>query len=1829
MSLKCSAILGLSMALVWTLGMAEYPGAPANGELVDTPAAGKSIDTDSPALFPELADEGRGGVQVAMNGASLAGLMAQTTLLSQVDCNLIYLDFSANPRRGPAPLDVTFTDLSVVPPQFGVVETVEWFPQGANGPTIIQDVLGGEDNVTFRYPEPGIYDVCFRIQVNGEWCPPRGVDGAGVPLPPFCRPGWVVVNDESQEEEPPTASLEFNELLRDKHALPPLSDWVPLWNFTIGYDLDEEQGPANRLVRQLVYVIKHDPRTEDDLGYRNVTGPTTADLLEFGLFKEGECLCEDNNTLDTTYDVPLITWAAEGGPEKELIDRFGRVEGSVVGIDLPSGEVLAPITYTVRFLGTNNQPLNPADPPGSAVNTEDGLQGNSYILAVRTSALWQSGITMSCDIISLSMIDPDSGSEPRDDEGELLDSVPDFPLNPEIGYSSSFTVADATGTLGGNWQPIFFDTWNRPRFAYAPIAEWIRPRWETATGELRGVNVPWIDMRELVSLETWRPALAINLHSTNTFHFDSLDFLTQYPSGIAPVRIDGLDKDAAQLEEVNVVITDIGADPADPGSGGLDPRDAFESIVDGYNPMNIAGATADGITFNGVWVWHDTNNNGQFDAPTPTGNGVIFNGDFPMFSMGTFDFDFRNGDYEYIPFPPGGGDPWWKLKLRFLEGRRRDLDAISDPDNPDYLSGYVEAIPDGGALSQVFADYFVVVRADSGERDSSTIVRDGVGMPTGADFRVFVEPRRFNPITGIQDGGIYVNSMIPGVGARVSETVIDTAWQDDPRWYVDEPWWNQRTMNQNSAKPLRQGVEVHDLTLVYESSSPYSGVTVYNAGKEVGTSGLEGLSVLFGFNLAASAEPSSFDIWMDPFGLEMAKFYHAYSVDISRFAFSVSGLGAFGLPIGGTDGLSAGQFAYEQGPFLNYDDFLPAGPRSDLYPNPPAQPTLPSFDNWPARTAMNVYPRATDWPKSARQTRLLTQKTDILNDHTAMLGINLVGADDPSVNGARIALTNVYVAFWGPDFSPTDLAPLDPEGLDYDSGVLLWEDSDTNGIFLGAPLRDILFPYINPPDTPVQLSNLTWPTAPELIDLDGDGQPEDMDGDGFVDSRDRAWVLKMAPQQTWTLPDTDNRGGLNVTVIPDESGAKAADGSENVEKALAPAGVHAGDDLFISVRFSDKARRFEKLRAVVPASLPERAGTGRRAGIQFFPEVKTAPDAFVKVSPEEDPVQDYYGFDTLEVNVPVKIFRFGSAFDTVVPGGPAKALMGVDISTNRPEGTVASGGGGQGGVKTFTVAGAGWAADAFVGDYLVDEGYESYEITGNTDDTLALLSGEPLSGRWRIASEPTFLEYLFIEIYPDSDDFSASSGFNAEDDLLPLNIDQEISGVALYRDNDMHPGNRNGYWDPDIDIPVQLDAEPDFIGEASEATQVRFVFSTPGTDEYPMPRANQPRRRQWIQDSFGTGTSHPDFGSDFFIVVRPSANLKEADAFRIGLVAWGPNTPTAPDMDTWTNAWSLAGSGPLPAEQRHEYVKFWDFPWADVPLGFVTMFKTPPVTYSMDGIVARAEADNSGANFLRTSCTKKVQSNLFVAADQPVGPRTLVIDNTTPENSQGFTELPSQILPGQVVGFSILGQAFGSSPQVRLSGYDVTVTNAADTWIDVTVTVSAGTAPHEPLALVVRNPETGDEASRQDLFKLVTGTVAPRPVVSGVSPAKAAQSDFPVAITGSNFDAAGGVEVRFGRTLMPVGPVTTTSIQVSFPVGGLPTSGLLDVSVKNLASDLEGVASGAFEYVNPAIRPTLVCGASQDGASRLADVLVIVAAAALLLAFGGRKRVAACARRLS
>jgi len=1692
-------------------------------------------------------------------------------------------------------LSVQFTDLSV---GTNLLLPTAWFWNFGDNTAPAEQRY---QNPKHRYTKEGFYTVTLEVtftdsDTGAAQAATYRIQNYITVRPPVAGCGISDEGEGDTEELP--ASFAVNSTIKDKESLVPLNDWVPLFHFTMGYPADN---PAPRLLSSLVYRLRPDKRDPDDLNYGNQYGPFLSDILEFGLFKESDGGDKGDLVLDVDYDQLLYVW-----------DNMGNTDFGTIATLLPDlTEEGLSLAYELDFIGDGTA-SEPQFPILAEAVTDNGLNGASYHVAVRTSATWRSQTTLGCDVLSAQMV-KESGAYPLKD-GKPVDSyTPNFSdgetLEPESAYSASFAVWDITGTPTGEIVPGFFDAWNAPGYLFTPPAEFSRPRWSSTEQLMSLVSGEFLEIKNLTSLDTWTALIGINLHSAKSLHFD------QYEAGYQS-RMD-LGKDGAQLREVNIVLTDIGADPlGEPGNGGFNPNIGLEHYTGNIwgAPIIEDQAFAEDVTYNGVWVWHDTNNNGVFDAPTalPEG-GVQYNGDYPMLpeaffarysSYGNFNHS-GDGTWEHIPFPPGGGDPWWRTTLHFFEGRRKGLDKITDKAN---VEGYAEKTPDNvvglQSPSEYTCDYFVVIRTDSGFQDVSLAPGDNAGLAMGADFRAFIEPRRINA-QGLATGGIYVDSMIPGLEAEDPD-MGDIVWQQDTRWGQDEPWWPERTVSPISTKPVKYGLEVHDLVLTYQSDSIYLRQTDLFFGDSTTSS-----SQCFGYSLAGG-DPTDFSLWTDPFGLSRARFLNGHAPGVTRwrlFGQHTFTFGDFTFSLSFDDRNSRGQFAYETVPFFHNtaepgSDLPPAGPRSAAYSQPPWQPALPDYDTWPKTLGPNEYPKASDWAPEDAKARLLTQKTDINSDQTPMLGLNLAGSLDPLViKAGETSVASITVAFWGPNFTPSDLAALDSTGKSSESGILLYEDTDGNGMFMNSKTFESYTEYPVPVpgfDTPVPLNNLAWPSQSELIDLDGDGLADDLDGNGLVDDRDKAWVVTLTPANLWQVPHQDGilfdfklekaivscgTGDFGDLKSGQSSSAHALEtgdpsGTKDAGKKLDLAVEQPGDDLFITVRTSESTQRFEQFRAVIPATLPTRAEGQRKGGVQFLPQVNTSASSSIKNNPDEDPVQDFYGHDMLEVNIPAKIVDITNQSQVITIGGAALPVLGLDLSTNRGDaGVSASGTAGTGGERSFTVQQENWAVDAFAGDWLLDSAYEPYQILGNTANQLNLLSGTPRTGSWKIVSEPSFLEQVIVEFYNEGTD----TNFNPTVDLLPLNKDQVLSGVALYRDNDNDPNNRNGVFDAGIDIPLPLDAAPVYTGQTAEDIQVKFVFSSPGTDDYPAPMDTQARNRQWVPDSFGGRAADPYTGSDFFVVLRAADKMSANDNFRVGIVSWGPNTPTEPDPDTWAV---------LSGEERNDFTKFEEFPWGARGLGFVTFFKNPPLRYSLIGAKAGKTEDNSGFNWIRSHSAKKRRSGVITARTKPVSPTSVII------SSASVSQLPSQTLDGAPFNLVIYGSGFGTSPVVALSGYDVQVTSATDASIGLSISTPAGTVPVAPIVLIVRNPQTGQEGSRSDLFTLKPGGEQ-GPAITGVSPSRGTKDVFPVVIIGERFSDLANIDVTFGRTLMPVLDVNAagTRITVGFPTGGLPDVGRLDVKVSNVNKGTEAILLGGFDYVNDAQRPKVGsafgCGSMQ------------------------------------
>ncbi|MBX7255875.1 MAG: IPT/TIG domain-containing protein [Candidatus Hydrogenedentes bacterium] len=1601
--------------------------------------------------------------------------------------------------------------------------------------------------------------------------------------------------------EQPSVDITVTDMIPDTACLLPLNDWVPLFRVAMKSS-NEDENIGFRLMRSLAWEIRED-QTEPPGGrpYDAFEGQLAlSDLLEFKWVREG------------THDDPEDLWGRYTDDDTDTLHYFAPdgtpLDGKPANITVTSDYTNHIFRYEWNLFGT---------PPGAVPDfwmsthqytggtaPEDGLYrpgGEAYILLVRTAARWRHALTLSCRVYGVTAVVRDTWQFPLKDDGGPLDNYDpagDGGYFSELicaSYASSFGVWDITG---GYFSDVTMDDsnmWNWVNHVYTPIGEYRRPRFDVSGSAFDFVAGECLDLRRLIPTEQFIPLIGINIHGPSTV------------------------RGVGAMTEVNVVLTDIGADPnGPPGNGGFNPTQGLEGFTDtGVNSAHSAFGLD--YAFNGLSVYHDTNGNGKFDVPTPSFPGVTFT-DHPMYTEGNRVFEDPDEvnpglpQWEYIPNPPGGGDPWWKIRLRLWGDRRRAPEELPT----GYLEPTSESKHEIGQFSDTSSfqsDYFVVARPDSGYADISGNPGDGIGLTMGADFRAFIEPRRFNPnyqdsngLAGHEDGGIYATPMVPEDSLIGEGVLFGASWQDDARWLSAEPFWPERTQQSRNTKPVRSGAEFHDLVLNYETNNLYARVTQLAYGEsdsELATGG--------GFRMLGLGSPrdifgnvdpvlTNFDTWLDPFGLSSARFldYHTIGVYRTRYYKTVNGT------LVDDQQLDSFQYPYETVPFFSSDwDLPPYGPRSSFFTTPPALPTLPRYVTWPASLLPDEYPEEFNWSLNNRRARYLKQHVEILSRPVAMLGVNLCGADDSVVNQfARIKMQQLTVAFWGPNFTPSDLQTLDPLGISTSSGVALVEDTNGDGVFgiQAAPVDELTV------DSVVPLTGLAWKTAAEPIDLDGDGVADDLNGDGVVTSADNAWVLRLRPTSPWQLPVIDAEGGNVGTAtksLSSETAVKAdksatqsedsllrpsasgdgslvsavnptpagdgfwskkpqmyqlkEDGSDPntvTTKAIGPSG-NGGDDLFVIVRTSETIKRFEQFRILVPSTLPTRTtASDKLAGLQLTPQMPISTAIYEKAQPEEGPVAKYwgpdpFGFDMLEANVGVKITGLTGTGQTIVKNSADTAVLGVSISTNRGDavGTAAQGALGNGALGTFSVPGAAWSSGAFTGYFLIDRKFEQFLITGNTSNTLTLESGTPQNGPYRIVRDPTFLEQLIVEFY----DVGNDGKFNILDDLLPFNKDPKKSGVAIYRDNDYD--GVNGVFDS-ADIPVEVDYEPFLIGQAGEpSTQVMFVFSTPGTDNVPMPRVSQTRHRQWVPDSFGSGTNDPATGDDFFVVIRTSDGLEAGDDFSVGIVSWGPNTPTEPDPDTFP---------PPPATRVGEFDVFSEFPWGARAVGLITFFEDEQYYKQYP------EVDNSGFNWVRSTVNKSEQTRTVTAATQQGQVNDVIITAVVPN------QLPKTISAGGL-NIQITGQNFGTAPTAAIDGVNLTIITSSST--SITATIPGGTTmdPDDNSVATLRVTNTSN--SKFGLYAAFTigGSGGTAPSITGVNPSSGTSSVFPVTITGSGFIDP---KVYFGSTLMPVQSYTANQIIVGFPVGGLPTTGALDITVQNQPTLLSTTLTDGFTYVN-------------------------------------------------
>src|SRR5690606_21812643 len=126
---------------------------------------------------------------------------------------------------------------------------------------------------------------------------------------------------------------------------------------------------------------------------------------------------------------------------------------------------------------------------------------------------------------------------------------------PGNSYRTAFSVIDATGTTSiadarsiPGVAPQYLNhrnqenLWAYPKHLYTPTAAHVRPRWDGVAQAFDMALGEWLELRNLFSIEDFVPMLGINIHQG---------------AGLA-----GDSGDPPHIREINIIMTDIGANPA-------------------------------------------------------------------------------------------------------------------------------------------------------------------------------------------------------------------------------------------------------------------------------------------------------------------------------------------------------------------------------------------------------------------------------------------------------------------------------------------------------------------------------------------------------------------------------------------------------------------------------------------------------------------------------------------------------------------------------------------------------------------------------------------------------------------------------------------------------------------------------------------------------------------------------------------------------------------------------------------------------------------------------------------------------------------------------------------------------------------------------------------------------------------------------------------------------------------------------------------------------------------------------------------------------------------
>ena len=909
------------------------------------------------------------------------------------------------------------------------------------------------------------------------------------------------------------------------------------------------------------------------------------------------------------------------------------------------------------------------------------------------------------------------------------------------------------------------------------------------------------------------------------------------------------------IDRITVTFTDVG------GGTQFGRTNAFVGNGD-FNPWfgfdNFDRPTG----FNGVEVYRDSNNDGDFDPQSDLCyvSTVVMSAYDSKDPIRTVDLYSLWKPFFYI-LDPGWGvprgsrpprdDPEWTIVLDLVQGGRayvapprlpysaRVPVAMTSQNVADFA---LEPIPDDAAEA-ARPDFFVVIQADSGYTDTpgGRWVGDGTGIAYGADFRAYVKPE------------------------------LITDWTDPLHAFAQEAAQNQGLVDWRDYR-FPGGI-------LFSVQSPMNG----------------GLGATLHSTMPERASP--------PYSAVMQT--HDYVINTSS-----------------TNYFSYAS-RYETVPFfLFFDTPAVAGPRSQFFPLPPtfpgpwAHPPI-SDTGWhvttPQLSALTLYEELNffqdEWGHRAH-----AQRVDSLSKPTCMLGLNVVNTTDSVVltfNDMKIARINCYLVskdrFGLTGFEPSDLLPLTEDGLG-NTGISLWQDGTTDAASAQwyVVVSGQSSGWFDPAqDTQVPLMIAEIGDTPVPIDMDG--IPQDRGGEPDL----WGYPVALQPVSALHVPNTD------VT--------------EN-----------EGDDFYIVLQTSKTLSYNDRLEVVIPYG-----------GVVFHPTGRSSGSGTVRHHIEfYDWARWYYP------NILPRLFWY--SWPMPIEWGDYTDLSADDsrmFGTSQLIANVPTE------LHSLTVP----TADT-TGDGVAD----AQAISSNSDPTAVIgLDIATLKDNAEV-----YLEYLVVEFYNQGGD----DNFSPSVDLLPFTTDSATGGIGLYKDNDADPRNRNGVFDPTIDIPIQFDDAPDLIGVSGEPPiQVRMVFSSPGTDGYAgtdngppaaeIPMEEQPDLRQRVPTTFGLdedGEPIPgdqNYGDDFFVVIRTSDKIRQGDDFSVGIVSWGPDTPTGVDPDTFT-------APPQPWQPSDEYEKFDENPYGSRGVGFIEILP--------------AGTNPAGFDFFRTRATVDVVTDPLIGRVPPV-----------------------------------------------------------------------------------------------------------------------------------------------------------------------------------------------------------------------------------------------------